>query len=275
MIELRGNALRKKTINEILEFKKEYPLVKFNFILNEKNDESVSYVKMLEKFVVALGIDYKIISISSVEEGIRYVESCKDDRNNKILNYFDDILDENNKIDRNEEKIIERISPLQDPDMLTKENIGDLVFGDLNKLPGTAKSVISLLNNYEIDVKGKKALIIGRSISVGMPIFLALQRMGAFCSLAHSKVSVADIKKASLESDIIVLASGQRNLIGSEDISKKAIVIDCGYHSDGKGDIDFVPNCEYFTPVPGGVGPMTIASVIKSGYYLRTLKNDN
>lgn len=64
--------------------------------------------------------------------------------------------------------------------MLTKENIGDLVFGDLNKLPGTAKSVISLLNNYEIDVKGKKALIIGRSISVGMPIFLALQRMGAF-----------------------------------------------------------------------------------------------
>ena len=159
--------------------------------------------------------------------------------------------------------------------MLTKENIGDLVFGDLNKLPGTAKSVISLLNNYEIDVKGKKALIIGRSISVGMPIFLALQRMGAFCSLAHSKVSVADIKKASLESDIIVLASGQRNLIGSEDISKKAIVIDCGYHSDGKGDIDFVPNCEYFTPVPGGVGPMTIASVIKSGYYLRTLKNDN
>lgn len=78
-------------------------------------------------------------------------------------------------------------------------------------------------------------MIIGRSISVGMPIFLALQRMGAFCSLAHSKVSVADIKKASLESDIIVLASGQRNLIGSEDISKKAIVIDCGYHSDGKG----------------------------------------
>ena len=67
MIELRGNALRKKTISEILEFKKEYPLVKFNFILNEKNDESVSYVKMLEKFVVALGIDYKIISISSVE----------------------------------------------------------------------------------------------------------------------------------------------------------------------------------------------------------------
>ena len=71
------------------------------------------------------------------------------------------------------------------------------------------------------------------------------------------------------------MASGQRNLIGSEDISKKAIVIDCGYHSDGKGDIDFVPDCEYFTPVPGGVGPMTIASVIKSGYYLRTLKNDN
>ena len=268
MIELRGNALRKKTINEILELKKEYPLVKFNFILNEKNDEYVSYVKMLEKFVVALGIDYKIISISSVEEGIRYVESCKDDRNNMVIVARPLGFD-------NEEKIIERISPLQDPDMLTKENIGDLVFGDLNKLPGTAKSVISLLNNYEIDVKGKKALIIGRSISVGMPIFLALQRMGAFCSLAHSKVSVADIKKASLESDIIVLASGQRNLIGSEDISKKAIVIDCGYHSDGKGDIDFVPDCEYFTPVPGGVGPMTIASVIKSGYYLRTLKNDN
>lgn len=268
MIELRGNALRKKTINEILELKKEYPLVKFNFILNEKNDESVSYVKMLEKFVVALGIDYKIISISSVEEGIRYVESCKDDRNNMVIVARPLGFD-------NEEKIIERISPLQDPDMLTKENIGDLVFGDLNKLPGTAKSVISLLNNYEIDVKGKKALIIGRSISVGMPIFLALQRMGAFCSLAHSKVSVADIKKASLESDIIVLASGQRNLIGSEDILKKAIVIDCGYHSDGKGDIDFVPDCEYFTPVPGGVGPMTIASVIKSGYYLRTLKNDN
>ena len=173
MIELRGNALRKKTINEILEFKKEYPLVKFNFILNEKNDESVSYVKMLEKFVVALGIDYKIISISSVEEGIRYVESCKDDRNNMVIVARPLGFD-------NEEKIIERISPLQDPDMLTKENIGDLVFGDLNKLPGTAKSVISLLNNYEIDVKGKKALIIGRSISVGMPIFLALQRMGAF-----------------------------------------------------------------------------------------------
>lgn len=104
---------------------------------------------MLEKFVVALGIDYKIISISSVEEGIRYVESCKDDRNNMVIVARPLGFD-------NEEKIIERISPLQDPDMLTKENIGDLVFGDLNKLPGTAKSVISLLNNYEIDVKGKK-----------------------------------------------------------------------------------------------------------------------
>lgn len=268
MIELRGNALRKKMINEILDLKQQYPLVKFNFVLNEKNDESVSYVKMLEKFVVALGIDYKIISINNVDEGISFVRSLKKDRNNMII------------VARplgfaNEEKIIENIDPLQDPDMLTKENIGDLVSGNLNKLPGTAKSVISLLNNYNIEVKGKKALIIGRSISVGMPIFLALQKMGAFCSLAHSKVSIDEIKKVSKESDIIVLASGQRNLIGIDDISKNAVVIDCGYHNDGKGDIDFIPDCEYFTPVPGGVGPMTIASVIKSGYYLRTLENDN
>ena len=268
MTELRGNALRKKLIGEILDKKNNFPLLKFNFILNSENDESVSYVKMLEKFVVALGIDYQIVPIKNADEGIQFIELQKKDKNNMFivarpLGFKD------------EDKIINSIDSLQDPDMLTKENIGELVLGDLNRLPGPAKSVISLLNNYNINVKGKKALVIGRSISVGMPIFLALQRMGAFCSLAHSRVPLEEIRKSSRDSDIIVLASGQRNLINKEDISKNSVVIDCGYHDDGKGDIDFIPDCEYFTPVPGGVGPVTIASVILSGYYLRELNNDD
>lgn len=263
MLEIKGDAVRKEYIKEIIQLKDQFPSVTFNIFYNSKSSESTSYAKMIERFCTACGVpleNYDVLEMSS-EEVISEIKFLTESKENMIILSRPMGFDE-------EEDIIQLVDPKHDPDMLTRDNSARLLKGDLNYLPGTAHSVMALLEHYNFDVEGKKVLIIGRSVSVGMPIFLAMQRKGAFCSLAHSRVYKTDIKERAIDSEIIVLASGKRGLIGPEDISKDAVVIDCGYHSDGKGDLGFIPDCDAFTPVPGGVGPLTIAAVIKNGYFL-------
>lgn len=261
MIELKGDPVRKLYIRDIFIFKEKYPEVKFSFIMNPAVAESKSYVRMLERFAVALGVPFQTVEIQTAAEAHAAVNRANRNPGEMIIVARPLAVD-------GENAIIEEIDPAKDPDMLTGANVARLVRGDLSRLPGTAQSVIALLDHYRIAVPGQKALIVGRSISVGMPIFLALQRKDAFCTLAHSKVTVEKIREEAQSSDLIVLAVGRRGLIRPEDIKRSATVVDCGFHADGSGDLGFIPSCAFFTPVPGGVGPLTIAAVIKNGYYL-------
>lgn len=179
----------------------------------------------------------------------------------------------------NELKIIDSISPEKDVDGFHVLNIGKMVIGDeTGFLSCTPYGIMQLLEEYKIEIAGKDAVIIGRSNIVGKPMALMLIQKGATVQVCNSNTK--DLRKKLNEADIIIVAAGVPKLLKKEDVKEGAVVIDVGINRvDGKicGDVDYEEVAEktsYITPVPGGVGPMTIASLIKNTFksYKNSLK---
>ena len=179
----------------------------------------------------------------------------------------------------NELKIIDSISPEKDVDGFHVSNIGKMVIGDeTGFLSCTPYGIMQLLEEYKIEISGKDAVIIGRSNIVGKPMALMLIQKGATVQVCNSNTK--DLRKKLSKADIIIVAAGVPKLLKKEDVKEGAVVIDVGINRvDGKicGDVDYEEVAEktsYITPVPGGVGPMTIASLIKNTFksYKNSLK---
>ena len=179
----------------------------------------------------------------------------------------------------NELKIIDSISPEKDVDGFHVANIGKMVIGDeTGFLSCTPYGIMQLLEEYKIEIEGKDAVIIGRSNIVGKPMALMLIQKGATVQVCNSRTK--DLRKKLNDADIIIVAAGVPKLLKKEDVKEGAVVIDVGINRvDGKicGDVDYEEVAEkasYITPVPGGVGPMTIASLIKNTFksYKNSLK---
>ena len=179
----------------------------------------------------------------------------------------------------NELKIIDSISPEKDVDGFHVANIGKMVIGDeTGFLSCTPYGIMQLLEEYKIEIAGKDAVIIGRSNIVGKPMALMLIQKGATVQVCNSRTK--DLRKKLNDADIIIVAAGVPKLLKKEDGKEGAVVIDVGINRvDGKicGDVDYEEVAErasYITPVPGGVGPMTIASLIKNTFksYKNSLK---
>ena len=179
----------------------------------------------------------------------------------------------------NELKIIDSISPEKDVDGFHVSNIGKMVIGDeTGFLSCTPYGIMQLLEEYKIEIAGKDAVIIGRSNIVGKPMALMLIQKGATVQVCNSNTK--DLRKKLNEADIIIVAAGVPKLLKKEDVKEGAVVIDVGINRvDGKicGDVDYeevAKKTSYITPVPGGVGPMTIASLIKNTFksYKNSLK---
>ena len=179
----------------------------------------------------------------------------------------------------NELKIIDSISPEKDVDGFHVANIGKMVIGDeTGFLSCTTYGIMQLLEEYKIEIAGKDAVIIGRSNIVGKPMALMLIQKGATVQVCNSRTK--DLRKKLNDADIIIVAAGVPKLLKKEDVKEGAVVIDVGINRvDGKicGDVDYEEVAErasYITPVPGGVGPMTIASLIKNTFksYKNSLK---
>ena len=179
----------------------------------------------------------------------------------------------------NELKIIDSISPEKDVDGFHVSNIGKMVIGDeTGFLSCTPYGIMQLLEEYKIEIAGKDAVIIGRSNIVGKPMALMFIQKGATVQVCNSNTK--DLRKKLNEADIIIVAAGVPKLLKKEDVKEGAVVIDVGINRvDGKicGDVDYEEVAEktsYITPVPGGVGPMTIASLIKNTFksYKNSLK---
>ena len=179
----------------------------------------------------------------------------------------------------NELKIIDGISPEKDVDGFHVANIGKMVIGDeTGFLSCTPYGIMQLLEEYKIEIAGKDAVIIGRSNIVGKPMALMLIQKGATVQVCNSRTK--DLRKKLNDADIIIVAAGVPKLLKKEDVKEGAVVIDVGINRvDGKicGDVDYEEVAErasYITPVPGGVGPMTIASLIKNTFksYKNSLK---
>lgn len=171
----------------------------------------------------------------------------------------------------NPQKVIETIDPRKDVDGMHPMSLGKLVAG----LPGlrscTPAGVMVMLDHYKIPIAGKRAVVIGRSIMVGKPMAQLLLDANATVTICHSKTQ--DIGSVIREADLVVAAIGKPKFVTGEMVKEGAVVVDVGINrtADGKlvGDVDFdavAPKASAITPVPGGVGPMTIASLMKNTY---------
>ncbi len=167
-----------------------------------------------------------------------------------------------------ERVVINAISPLKDVDAFHPSNVGKIMIGDYDFAPCTPAGVMEMLKFYDISVEGKNCVVIGRSNIVGKPMSLLLLHKNGTVTVCHSKT--ADLKEVCKGADILVAAVGRANFVTADMVKEGAVVIDVGMNrSEGKlcGDVDFDAVCQkasYITPVPGGVGPMTIAMLMKN-----------
>ena len=168
-----------------------------------------------------------------------------------------------------EDEVIKAISPKKDVDGFHVENVGSLVVGEDAFVSCTPAGVIELLKRYNVDIAGKECVVIGRSNIVGKPMALLMLRENATVTICHSKTK--DLKEVCKRADILIVAIGKPKFINDEYIKDGAVVIDVGIHRDENnkmcGDVDFdavKDKVSKITPVPGGVGPMTIAMLMKN-----------
>ncbi len=177
-----------------------------------------------------------------------------------------------------DKEIINRIDPIKDVDAFHPVNVGAIMIGDYHFLPCTPAGVMELIHTTGVDVTGKKAVVMGRSNIVGKPMAMLLLHENATVEIVHSKTqNLEDITKTA---DILVAAIGKAKFVKADMVKPGAVVIDVGMNRDenGKlcGDVDFEDvkdKCAYITPVPGGVGPMTISMLMRNTLTAAKLQN--
>jgi methylenetetrahydrofolate dehydrogenase (NADP+)/methenyltetrahydrofolate cyclohydrolase len=166
-----------------------------------------------------------------------------------------------------ETKVIEAIDPAKDIDGLHPLNAGSLYLGRPRLVPGTPLGIMRMLAEHDIEIEGARAVVVGRSAIVGKPMAQLLLQANATVTICHSRTQ--DLGRHTLDADILVAAVGQLHLVGADMVKAGSTVIDVGMNrtDDGLfGDVDpgAAELAAYMTPVPGGVGPMTIAMVLKN-----------
>jgi methylenetetrahydrofolate dehydrogenase (NADP+)/methenyltetrahydrofolate cyclohydrolase len=187
-----------------------------------------------------------------------------------------------------EEEVINAVDPNKDVDGFHPNNIGRMILGHSTFIPATPYGIMLLLEHYKIETKGKHAVVIGRSNIVGRPmsILLSENREQGNCTVTICHSHTKNIKEICQSADIIVAALGRPNFVTADMVKEGAVIIDVGItrvpDSTKKsgyriaGDVDFenvAPKCSFITPVPGGVGPMTIAALMKNTFKACALKH--
>ncbi len=168
-----------------------------------------------------------------------------------------------------EDKVIQAISPKKDVDGFHPQSVGAMTIGEPGFLPCTPAGIIELIKRSGIEIAGKHCVIIGRSNIVGKPMALLMLRENATVTITHSKTK--NLPELCKQADILIVAMGKPRFIGAEYVKEKAVIIDVGIHRDENnklcGDVIFEeaePIASAITPVPGGVGPMTIAMLMSN-----------
>ena len=169
----------------------------------------------------------------------------------------------------NEESILLRIDPKKDVDAFHPYNVGRIMIGNQKFLPCTPAGVMELIHRSGIDCTGKECVVVGRSNIVGKPMAMLLLQANGTVTICHSRTG--DLSEVTRRADILVVAIGKADFVTGDMVKEGAVVIDVGMNrkADGKltGDVDFAtvaPKASYITPVPGGVGPMTITMLMQN-----------
>ncbi len=274
-----GLSYANKIINDIkYEVNKLKVKPKLVVILVGNDNASQIYVKNKQKRCLEVGIESEVL---------HFDEKIKQDKLLDIIKQLNEDIRVNAILVQmplpshiNSNLIIETISPLKDVDGFHPYNVGKLA---LNMTPYsvacTPCGILKLLNAYNIEIKGKHVVIIGRSNIVGRPLALLLLNNDATVTVCHSKTE--NLKQITQTADILISAIGKAHFINSTFIKENAVIIDVGINRDKNnkltGDVDFndvFEKCNFITPVPKGVGPMTIAMLLQNTLDLYKTQNN-
>lgn len=274
---LDGKELSKKTKENLKEEVRKYVIKPCLAVIQIGDDEASNvYIKAKERACEEIGVYFKHIKFSSnaIEREIinKIVELNNDD-------YVDGILIQlplPKGFD--EKKYINLIAKNKDVDGLTDKNSGRLLKGDFSVSPCTPLGIIRLLKENNIEIEGKHAVIVGRSNLVGKPLALLLLNENATVTVCHSKTN--NLEEYTKQADILISATGIKHLIKEDMVKDNAVVVDVGIIREDKlyGDVDYeevFKKASYITPVPGGVGPMTVAMLLDNVVQNFLLKNKN
>ena len=252
---------RGQLAKEVEELKKQGVTPGLAVILIGDDPASLSYVRGKKKAAEAMGIRFQLdhFDASFTEQELLEVIDQYNQNDD-----FHGILVQLPLPDHiSEQAVIERISPDKDVDGFHPLNVGKMLLGEDTFLPCTPAGIVELLKKTEIDLSGKEVVVVGRSNIVGKPVGQLLLNENATVTYCHSRT--ADITAHTKKADILIVAVGKANFIKADQMKEGAVVIDVGVNrlDNGKlvGDVDFEEAKEkasYITPVPGGVGPMTI-----------------
>ncbi len=251
--------------------------VKLATVLIGEDPASKLYVGMKEKRAAAVGIHSKHVELAG---DISMTQACKEITklaNDPKVHGILVQLPLPKQLDTH--KVIDLLPPEKDVDGLSENNLGKLMRGEPGLAPCTPLGVMRILEHYQIETSGKRAVVIGRSTLVGLPQVLLLGRKGtdATVTLAHSRSG--DIGEITKSADIVVAAAGIAHLVKLEHIKPGATVIDVGVtRTDAgiRGDVDFdavQTVAGAITPMPGGTGPMTVACLLENTLYAAKLQN--
>lgn len=255
--------LMKKVAEEVASINE---VITLTLILVGSDAASLVYVNNKQKACADAGINvdsHFLADNATQKEVLKIIEEANN--NNKVHGILVQLplpshLDE--------EVIINTINPLKDIDGLTLTNQGKLFVGMDGLHPATPKGIMTLLQKYFIEISGKNVVVVGRSKLVGKPIAMLMLQKNATVTIAHSRTQ--NLKEVTKRADILVVAVGRPNFITADMVKKDAVVVDVGINKvEGKlvGDVKYSEVkdvASYITPVPKGVGPMTIASLLEN-----------
>ena len=177
-----------------------------------------------------------------------------------------------------EDAVIAAIDPKKDVDAFNTSNVGKIMTGDYDFLPCTPAGVMELLEEYNINVEGKQCVVVGRSNIVGKPMSMLFLHKNGTVTICHSKTN--NLTEICKSADILVAAVGKANFITADMVKEGAVVIDVGMNRNEEGKVcgdvssDVMEKASYMTPVPGGVGPMTITMLMKNTIKAAKLQNN-
>jgi methylenetetrahydrofolate dehydrogenase (NADP+) / methenyltetrahydrofolate cyclohydrolase len=260
-----GKALAAKVREEVAAEVAELGQIGLTTVLVGDDPASHVYINLKQKAAQAIGIeatDIRLPAETSEEELRTLIAGLNAD------DAVDGLLVQLPLPDHlNEHAVIEAIAPAKDIDGIHPFNAGRLYLGRPTLVPGTPLGVMRMLAEYEIELEGARAVVVGRSNIVGKPMAHLLLQANATVTVCHSRT--ADLERHTLDADVLVAAVGRLHVIGAEMVKAGATVIDVGMNrtEDGLfGDVDpgAMERAAFMTPVPGGVGPMTIAMVLKN-----------
>ena len=246
-------------------------------VIQVGNDPASSvYVRNKERTAERVGINSETVKLS---------KHITQDELLEIIDKYNHFTDVNGILVQlplpkhiDEQAILEAISPMKDVDGFHPLNVGKLNIGQKQMIPSTPAGIMELLKANHIELEGKHVVIVGRSNIVGKPLAHLLLEANATVTIAHSKTK--DLKHLTKQADILVVAVGQPELITEDYVKDGTVVIDVGINrteSGLKGDVDFnnvKSKVAAITPVPGGVGPMTIAMLMNQTYQAYCTQND-